>query len=361
MTTAGSWSLRKADLEALDRVLGSFVTEAKARCALLVDRTGRAITAAGQTGDLDQTAFASLAAADFAASDQLARLLGEAEFASLYHAGSSHSMYLADVGGHAILAALFDAKTTLGLVRLRSRAIIPRMTEVLAEVSTRPAEPISGPGKDDGWLEAAADEIDRLFNKRSRPMSMINYASREINCKLVYYGPGLGGKTTNIEYVYNKVNPDTRGKLISLATEQERTLFFDFLPVDLGSIRGFKTRFHLYTVPGQVYYNASRRLILKGVDGVVFVSDSQPERMDANIASMQNLYENLAEYGYDPTTLPLVIQYNKRDVPAAVPVQELRVQINPDNLPDFEAVAISGQGVFDTLKAVSKMVLKTLG
>ncbi len=192
-------------------------------------------------------------------------------------------------------------------------------------------------------------------------MSMINYASREINCKLVYYGHGLGGKTTNIEYVYNKVNPDTRGKLISLATEQERTLFFDFLPVDLGSIRGFKTRFHLYTVPGQVYYNASRRLILKGVDGVVFVADSQPERMDANIASMQNLYENLAEYGYDPTTLPLIIQYNKRDVPAAVPVQELRVQINPDNLPDFEAVAISGQGVFDTLKAVSKMVLKTLG
>ncbi len=192
-------------------------------------------------------------------------------------------------------------------------------------------------------------------------MSMINYASREINCKLVYYGPGLGGKTTNIEYVYNKVQPDTRGKLISLATEQERTLFFDFLPVDLGSIRGFKTRFHLYTVPGQVYYNASRRLILKGVDGVVFVADSQPERMDANIASMQNLYENLAEYGYDPTTLPLVIQYNKRDVPAAVPVTELRLQINPDSLPDFEAVAISGQGVFDTLKAVSKMVLKTLG
>jgi signal recognition particle receptor subunit beta len=192
-------------------------------------------------------------------------------------------------------------------------------------------------------------------------MSMINYASREINCKLVYYGPGLGGKTTNIEYVYNRVQPETRGKLISLATEQERTLFFDFLPVDLGSIRGFKTRFHLYTVPGQVYYNASRRLILKGVDGVVFVSDSQPERMDANIASMQNLYENLSEYGYDVTTLPIVIQYNKRDLPTAVPVQELRTQLNPDELPDFEAVAISGAGVFDTLKAVSKLVLKTLG
>ncbi len=192
-------------------------------------------------------------------------------------------------------------------------------------------------------------------------MSMINYASREINCKIVYYGPGLGGKTSNIEYVFNKVSPETRGKLISLATEQERTLFFDFLPVDLGSIRGFKTRFHLYTVPGQVYYNASRRLILKGVDGVVFVSDSQPERMDANIASMQNLYENLAEYGYDPLTLPLVIQYNKRDLPTAVPVQELRAQLNPDNLPDFEAVAVSGAGVFDTLKSVSKLVLRTLG
>ncbi len=192
-------------------------------------------------------------------------------------------------------------------------------------------------------------------------MSMINYASREINCKIVYYGPGLGGKTSNIEYVFNKVSPETRGKLISLATEQERTLFFDFLPVDLGSIRGFKTRFHLYTVPGQVYYNASRRLILKGVDGVVFVADSQPERMDANIASMQNLYENLAEYGYDPLTLPLVIQYNKRDLPTAVPVQELRSQLNPDNLPDFEAVAVSGAGVFDTLKSVSKLVLRTLG
>lgn len=191
-------------------------------------------------------------------------------------------------------------------------------------------------------------------------MSMINYASREINCKIVYYGPGLGGKTTNLEYVYEKVNPQTRGKLISLATESERTLFFDFLPVDLGSIRGFKTRFHLYTVPGQVYYNASRRLILKGVDGVVFVADSKVERMDANIASMQNLYENLAEYGYDPRQLPLVIQYNKRDLPDAVSVEELRSQLNPEGRPDFEAVALHGTGVFDTLKAVSKLVIESL-
>lgn len=191
-------------------------------------------------------------------------------------------------------------------------------------------------------------------------MSMINYASREINCKLVYYGPGLGGKTTNLEYVHDKVSPDTRGKLISLATEQERTLFFDFLPVDLGSIRGFKTRFHLYTVPGQVYYNASRRLILKGVDGIVFVADSQAERMDANVAAMQNLYENLTEYGYDPEQIPIVLQWNKRDLPTAVSLAEMRANLNPDSLPEFEAVAVSGDGVFDTLRAVSKLVLKTL-
>jgi mutual gliding-motility protein MglA len=191
-------------------------------------------------------------------------------------------------------------------------------------------------------------------------MSMINYASREINCKLVYYGPGLGGKTTNLEYVYSKVAPDTRGKLISLATEQERTLFFDFLPVDLGTIRGFKTRFHLYTVPGQVYYNASRRLILKGVDGIVFVADSQAERMDANIAAMQNLYENLSDYGYDPANIPIVLQWNKRDLPTAVPVEELRDNLNPDSLGEFEAVAVTGEGVFETLKAVSKAVIKTL-
>jgi mutual gliding-motility protein MglA len=191
-------------------------------------------------------------------------------------------------------------------------------------------------------------------------MSMINYASREINCKIVYYGPGLGGKTTNLEYVYEKVAPQTRGKLISLATETERTLFFDFLPVDLGTIRGFKTRFHLYTVPGQVYYNASRKLILKGVDGVVFVADSQVERLDANIESMHNLYDNLAEYGMDIRQLPFVIQYNKRDLPNVCTVQELDEQLNPDSVPNFEAVGSRGIGVFDTLKAVSKLVIKSL-
>jgi len=191
-------------------------------------------------------------------------------------------------------------------------------------------------------------------------MSMINYASREINCKIVYYGPGLCGKTTNLEYVYEKVAPNTRGKLISLATETERTLFFDFLPVDLGAIRGFKTRFHLYTVPGQVYYNASRKLILKGVDGVVFVADSQVERLDANIESMHNLYENLAEYGLDLREIPFIIQYNKRDLPNTSSLQELEAQLNPNRVQHFEAVATRGIGVFDTLKAVSKLVIKSL-
>ena len=191
-------------------------------------------------------------------------------------------------------------------------------------------------------------------------MSMINYASREINCKIVYYGTGLGGKTTNLEYIYSRVNPDTKGKMISLATESERTLFFDFLPIDLGEVRGFKTRFHLYTVPGQVYYNASRRLILKGVDGIVFVADSQGSRAEANIESMHNLYENLETYGYDLDSIPFAIQYNKRDMESILAVDELRAQINPMGVPDFEGIAIEGTGVFETLSCVSKLVVESL-
>jgi signal recognition particle receptor subunit beta len=191
-------------------------------------------------------------------------------------------------------------------------------------------------------------------------MSMINYASREINCKIVYYGTGLGGKTTNLEYIYSRVNPDTKGKMISLATESERTLFFDFLPIDLGEVRGFKTRFHLYTVPGQVYYNASRRLILKGVDGLVFVADSQASRAEANIEAMHNLYENLETYGYELDKIPFAIQYNKRDMPNILPVSELRAQINPMGVPDFEGTAVQGKGVFETLSCVSKLVVQSL-
>ena len=182
----------------------------------------------------------------------------------------------------------------------------------------------------------------------------------QMAAKIVYYGPGLCGKTTNLQYVYAKTNPDSKGKMISLATETERTLFFDFLPLSLGEIRGFKTRFHLYTVPGQVFYDASRKLILKGVDGVVFVADSQLERMEANLESLENLRVNLAEQGYDLDRLPYVVQYNKRDLPSAVSIEELHRALNPKNVPEYPAVAPTGVGVFDTLKSVAKLVLTEL-
>jgi len=191
-------------------------------------------------------------------------------------------------------------------------------------------------------------------------MSFINYSSREINCKIVYYGPGLCGKTTNLQYIYANTNQNAKGKMISLATETERTLFFDFLPLSLGEIRGFKTRFHLYTVPGQVFYDASRKLILKGVDGVVFVADSQVERTEANVESVENLRTNLAEQGYDLDKIPYVIQYNKRDLSNAAPLDELRGLLNPRGAPDFEAVAPKGDGVYDTLKAIARLILTEL-
>jgi signal recognition particle receptor subunit beta len=188
-------------------------------------------------------------------------------------------------------------------------------------------------------------------------MTFINYAAREINCKVVYYGPGLGGKTTNIQYVHEKMSGNNRGKLISLATETDRTLFFDFLPIELGTIRGFKTRFHLYTVPGQVFYDASRKLILKGVDGVVFVADSQEARYDANLDSVDNLRSNLEENGYDIMKVPYALQLNKRDLPTAMPADELARVLRIKEEPVFEAVAPEGTGVFPTLKAVIKQVL----
>lgn len=191
-------------------------------------------------------------------------------------------------------------------------------------------------------------------------MSFINYAAREINCKIVYYGPGLGGKTTNLQYIYNQTNPQSRGKMVSLTGETERTLFFDFLPLNIGEIRGFTTRFHLYTVPGQHFYDASRRLVLQGVDGIVFVADSQVERMDDNIDSLKSLDVNMRDQGYDLRTLPFAFQYNKRDLPNPVPVKVLHDQLNTFDAEEFEAVAVKGVGVFDTLKAISKGILKSL-
>ena len=191
-------------------------------------------------------------------------------------------------------------------------------------------------------------------------MALVNYAAREINCKIVYYGTGLGGKNTNLKYIHSQLAPTTRGELISLATETERTLFFDFLPLDLGSVQGFKTRFSLYTVPGQVEYNASRKLILNGVDGIIFVADSDVMRSKDNIDSLQNMIENLSEYSLTLDNIPWVLQYNKRDLANAMPIERMERELNQRQIPSFEAVASEGLGVFATLKAISKLILNRL-
>ena len=188
-------------------------------------------------------------------------------------------------------------------------------------------------------------------------MVSINYAFKEISCKIVYYGPGLSGKTTNLQYVHKKIPPNTKGELISLATDADRTLFFDFLPLNIGDIHGFSTKFQLYTVPGQVFYNATRKLVLRGVDGLVFVADSQRFKMEENLESLKNLEENLQEYDYDLDRLPVVFQYNKRDLPEVMSLEEIQSQLNPKGLPFFESVATTGDGVFDTLKCITRLVL----
>ncbi|HAS17856.1 MAG: gliding-motility protein MglA [Nitrospirae bacterium RIFCSPLOW2_12_42_9] len=191
-------------------------------------------------------------------------------------------------------------------------------------------------------------------------MSFIHYSSREINCKIVYYGPGLCGKTTNIRYIYNNTNPESKGKLVSIATETEHTLFFDFLPIFLGTLNGFKLKFHLYTVPGQIFYEASRKLILKGVDGIVFVADSQVERMDANMESMDNLRRNLTDQDIDINYTPLALQYNKRDLPNIMPIPEMNGLLNTREVSQYESIASKGEGVFETLKDVTRQVISEL-
>ena len=328
--------------------------DANAKVVFLVDKNGQLIASSGQAQQLDTTSLASLTAGNVAAMGGLAKLIGEKEFPSQFHEGEKESLHMSIVGGRVVLVVVFDAKSSLGLVRLRVKKAgeeLGRVFEVLARKQAAPGAQAPSP-RSPTTTSTICSASDR--------MSFINYSSREINCKIVYYGPGLCGKTTNLQYVYAKTNPDAKGKMISLATETERTLFFDFLPLSLGEIRGFKTRFHLYTVPGQVFYDASRKLILKGVDGVVFVADSQIERMEANLESVENLRVNLAEQGYDLDRVPYVVQYNKRDLPNAVSVDELHRLVNPREAPEFQAVAPTGVGVFDTLKAVAKLVLTEL-
>ena len=193
-------------------------------------------------------------------------------------------------------------------------------------------------------------------------MSLVNYATREITCKIVYYGPGRSGKTTNLHYIYSQVPDDRKGKMVSLATQTDRTLFFDFLPLDLGSISGFTTKFQLYTVPGQVYYQTTRKLVLQGADGVVFVADSQSRQLEENIESFQDLHANLSDQGIDPRGMPLVVQYNKQDLPAELilPVPDLSDAINFRGAPEFSADALHGPGVFETLRGISELVLRRL-
>jgi signal recognition particle receptor subunit beta len=191
-------------------------------------------------------------------------------------------------------------------------------------------------------------------------MALVNHTTREINAKIVYYGPGLCGKTTNIHLIYHRISPTQRGKLISLATETDRTLFFDFLPVELGTIKNYKVRFHLYTVPGQVFYNATRKLVLKGADGVIFVADSQRAMLDANLESLANLRDNFAEQGVNISEFPMVIQLNKRDLPDVLSIDELNASLNPRGVPFYEAVATTGDGVLKTFTAVSKLVLQDM-
>jgi hypothetical protein len=187
---------------------------------------------------------------------------------------------------------------------------------------------------------------------------MVHHSRREIHCKVVYYGPGLGGKTTNLRRVHERAPDSAKGRMVSIATENERTLFFDFMPLNLGTIRGYKVRFHLYTVPGQGFYAASRRLILRGVDGLIFVADSQAARYRENLDSLDDLYRNLHSHGIEADAVPLVMQWNKRDLLDALPVWELERALNPDGLPSFEAVALHGNGVFETLKCCCKAVLR---
>ena len=191
-------------------------------------------------------------------------------------------------------------------------------------------------------------------------MVQINFGQREVSCKVVFYGPGMSGKTTNLEIIHKKAPKDAVGEMVSIATETDRTLYFDFLPLDLGQVAGMRTRFQLYTVPGQIYYNATRKLVLQGVDGVIFVADSSPDKMAENLESLQNLRDNLAEMNLTIDDIPLVLQYNKRDLPQAMSVADINAQLNPMGAPVFEGVAREGKGVFATLKEISRLVIEKL-
>ena len=332
--------LREQQYHQIKAVLARLRMDASAKVVFLVDKDGQEIASQGEVGNLDTTSLASLAAGNVAATGGMAQLIGEKEFPTLSHEGEKESIHISVIG-RLLLVVVFDERSSLGLVKLRSKQVSQQLASMFDEIAS-------------GDYRRPRLTLRRNHRRGHRQpfqltafaMTFINYASREINCKIVYYGPGLCGKTTNLQYIFDSTAPQARGKLISLATETDRTLFFDFMPLELGTVRGFKTRFHLYTVPGQVFYDASRKLILKGVDGVVFVADSQEERMDANIESLYNLEENLQSQGYDLMKIPYVLQLNKRDLGNIIPVEDLAAELQRKGEPVVEAVASTGAGCF---------------
>ena len=269
-------------------ILQRLQVDSNSKIVFLVDKNGQQIAVHGDMRGVDATSLASLTAGNVAATDGLAKLIGEKEFSILFHEGERDNIHISLVAQRVILVVIFDEKSSLGLVRLRVKKASQELERTFEVSCCRKPRRTAAV-----WRTASTRRSPRSPTRTSTAcsansaMTFINYAAREINCKIVYYGPGLCGKTTNLQWIYDKTNPQAKGKLISLATETDRTLFFDFLPLDLGTVRGFKTRFHLYTVPGQVFYDASRKLILKGVDGVVFVADSQEARMEANVESLR--------------------------------------------------------------------------
>ncbi len=324
--------------------LDQFVSESGAQLTLLMTPAGQVLAQHGFTRAVDVMSAAALGAAIVASSTEIARLLDEPGFATLNHQGVQHGIFLGDFEsprGRLLVLVVYGPDSSVGLVQLFFDELVEGLVAA-APVEERPQAVL------------AANFEDEL----NRSLASLF----EITCKIVYYGPGRSGKTTNLQYIYGRVPEQRRGRMVSLATQTDRTLFFDFLPLELGSISGFTTRFQLYTVPGQVYYNATRKLVLQGADGVVFVADSQARQLDENIESLQNLQANLVEQGVDARGVPLVIQYNKQDLPSdlILSTQELDEALNFWNLPSFAAAALQGTGVFETLKAASEMVLRKL-
>ena len=324
----------------------------------LISTSGQPITTASDEYHPETLSLASLAASSFAATQQLAKILDENEFTLLFHEGKGLNLHVSQVTDQVLLIVTFGRETQVGKVRLYTQ----RAIEVLRQIFEGPEdEDDAGDGRRLRERPPASPWTTSSRTCETAPMPLINFAAREINYKIVYYGCGLCGKTTNLQYIHRKINPDARGKLVSIATEEERTLYFDFLPLTLGTVKGMQTRFHLYTVPGQSYYNASRKLVLQGVDGVIFVADSQITRLDENVESYLNLWDNLLGQGDDLSKLGFVIQMNKRDLTDIFSVEDLNELLNHTDSPVTESSAVTGQGVFETLKVVCKQVIAKTG